>query len=219
MFCAIGFHGVALRTVRWELAERLVDERVDVRVVGEDSTGAAVVELRSPAPSAVADAVGRVRRFARAAQARVVVESDHPTAVPGARRSRRGDDPRLGHVRSRDWGRAGPRAAGVLGVGWGALLQLGRRAARQTDPAGKGGPRRGQLRRRRRRVVPMTTPTPDDPAGAPVWENYIVAQLAQAALGAIPRNAPLLGVSADGYDCPSFGAGWWLSVDNSRAIG
>ena len=37
-------------------------------------------------------------------------------------------------------------------------------------------------------------PSPKDPANAPVWENYIVAQLTQASLGVIPRNALALGI-------------------------
>ncbi len=44
----------------------------------------------------------------------------------------------------------------------------------------------------------MTLPTPDDPADAPVWENYIVAQTAQASLGLIPPHARAVGVSVAG---------------------
>jgi hypothetical protein len=43
----------------------------------------------------------------------------------------------------------------------------------------------------------MRFPTPDDPANAPVWENYVVAQTAQAALGLIPRSALAMGVEVD----------------------
>jgi hypothetical protein len=44
----------------------------------------------------------------------------------------------------------------------------------------------------------VNLPTPADPANAPVWENYVVAQTAQAALGLIPRNALALGVEVGG---------------------
>ena len=40
-------------------------------------------------------------------------------------------------------------------------------------------------------------PTPEDPKQAPVWENYIVAQAAQASLGLIPEHALAVGVSVD----------------------
>lgn len=40
-------------------------------------------------------------------------------------------------------------------------------------------------------------PTPDDLGRAPAWENYVIAQLTQAALGMIPRNAVALGVEVD----------------------
>ncbi len=43
-------------------------------------------------------------------------------------------------------------------------------------------------------------PTPTDPATAPVWENYVVAQATQAALRLIPAHAVALGVVVDGYD-------------------
>ena len=43
-------------------------------------------------------------------------------------------------------------------------------------------------------------PTPTDPAAAPVWENYIVAQAAQAALRLIPARADALGVAVKGYN-------------------
>ncbi|MFD6177524.1 MULTISPECIES: hypothetical protein [unclassified Isoptericola] len=46
----------------------------------------------------------------------------------------------------------------------------------------------------------MTVPTPGDPAGAPVWENYVVAQLTQASLGLVPRDALALGVEVDGVE-------------------
>lgn len=38
-------------------------------------------------------------------------------------------------------------------------------------------------------------PTPQDPKGAPVWRNYIVAQTAQAMLGIIPVHALAVGVA------------------------
>lgn len=41
-------------------------------------------------------------------------------------------------------------------------------------------------------------PSPEDPARAPVWENYIIAQTVQASLGMIPRNALAVGVEVDG---------------------
>ena len=44
----------------------------------------------------------------------------------------------------------------------------------------------------------MQFPTPDDPKRAPVWENYVVAQAAQAALGLIPANAHAVGVEVTG---------------------
>jgi len=44
----------------------------------------------------------------------------------------------------------------------------------------------------------MRFPSPDDPAGAPVWENYIVAQVTQASLGLIPRSTLAVGVQVDG---------------------
>ena len=40
----------------------------------------------------------------------------------------------------------------------------------------------------------MRLPTPGDPAGSPVWENYIVAQAVQATLGQIPVHALAVGV-------------------------
>lgn len=43
-------------------------------------------------------------------------------------------------------------------------------------------------------------PSPTDPASAPVWDNYIVSQAAQAALGQLPRNALAAGVLVDGQD-------------------
>ncbi len=44
----------------------------------------------------------------------------------------------------------------------------------------------------------MRLPTPEDPADAPVWENYVVAQTAQASLGNIPLHALALGVTVSG---------------------
>ena len=40
----------------------------------------------------------------------------------------------------------------------------------------------------------MKFPTPDDPAASPVWENYVVAQAAQAPLRSIPPYAQAVGV-------------------------
>ena len=44
----------------------------------------------------------------------------------------------------------------------------------------------------------MDFPTPDDPKRAPVWENYVVAQAAQAALRLIPVQAHAIGVEVAG---------------------
>ena len=44
----------------------------------------------------------------------------------------------------------------------------------------------------------MRLPTPNDPAHAPVWENYIVAQAVQAMLGQIPVHALAVGVQVAG---------------------
>jgi hypothetical protein len=41
----------------------------------------------------------------------------------------------------------------------------------------------------------MRLPTPDEPVDAPVWENYVVAQTAQASLGIIPLHALAVGVT------------------------
>ena len=43
----------------------------------------------------------------------------------------------------------------------------------------------------------MEFPAPDDPAASPVWENYVVAQAAQAALRSIPPYAHAVGVHVD----------------------
>jgi hypothetical protein len=44
----------------------------------------------------------------------------------------------------------------------------------------------------------MDFPTPDDPKRAPVWENYVFAQAAQASLRLIPADAHALGVEVVG---------------------
>ncbi|MFC7360801.1 hypothetical protein [Nocardioides astragali] len=44
----------------------------------------------------------------------------------------------------------------------------------------------------------MEFPTPDDPKQAPVWENYVIAQSAQASLRLIPTYAHALGVEVEG---------------------
>ena len=44
----------------------------------------------------------------------------------------------------------------------------------------------------------MNLPTPQDPGRAPVWDNYVVAQVAQASLGLIPNHALAVGVEVDG---------------------
>lgn len=41
-------------------------------------------------------------------------------------------------------------------------------------------------------------PSPDNPRSAPIWENYIVAQTVQSALGTIPDHALALGVDVVG---------------------
>ncbi|WP_182112707.1 MULTISPECIES: hypothetical protein [unclassified Actinotalea] len=43
-------------------------------------------------------------------------------------------------------------------------------------------------------------PTPEDSKRAPVWENYVVAQASQAALGLIPVHALAVGVVVERYD-------------------
>lgn len=44
----------------------------------------------------------------------------------------------------------------------------------------------------------MKLPTPHDPAQAPVWENYAVAQTVQASLGLVPDNTLAFGVAVEG---------------------
>lgn len=44
----------------------------------------------------------------------------------------------------------------------------------------------------------MDFPAPDDPKQAPVWENYVIAQAAQASLRSIPSAAHALGVEVSG---------------------
>ncbi|WP_199422437.1 hypothetical protein [Actinotalea solisilvae] len=44
----------------------------------------------------------------------------------------------------------------------------------------------------------MTYPSPEDMKLAPAWDNYVVAQLSQAALGIIPVNALALGAEIFG---------------------
>ncbi|WP_286691178.1 MULTISPECIES: hypothetical protein [unclassified Aeromicrobium] len=44
----------------------------------------------------------------------------------------------------------------------------------------------------------MRFPAPDDMAGAPAWDNYVVAQVVQASLGLLPCNLTRLGVEIDG---------------------
>jgi hypothetical protein len=51
-----------------------------------------------------------------------------------------------------------------------------------------------------RHILAMEFPTPADPANSPIWENYVVAQAAQAALGLIPVNAVAVGVQVDESD-------------------
>ncbi|MCP4308372.1 MAG: hypothetical protein GY788_26530 [bacterium] len=46
----------------------------------------------------------------------------------------------------------------------------------------------------------MSLPTPDNPQNAPVWENYVVAQVVQASLGLIPRHALATGVEVEGAE-------------------
>ncbi|MCO5313409.1 MAG: hypothetical protein M9952_10820 [Microthrixaceae bacterium] len=41
-------------------------------------------------------------------------------------------------------------------------------------------------------------PSPSDPLSAPVWENYVVAQVVQASLGLIPEGALAVGVRVEG---------------------
>ena len=44
----------------------------------------------------------------------------------------------------------------------------------------------------------MKLPTPDNPAASPVWENYVVAQAAHAALRIVPPYAHAVGVEVNG---------------------
>jgi hypothetical protein len=46
----------------------------------------------------------------------------------------------------------------------------------------------------------MTLPNPDDPAQAPVWDNYVVAQAVHASLALIPAHTLALGVAVDRFD-------------------
>jgi hypothetical protein len=46
----------------------------------------------------------------------------------------------------------------------------------------------------------MTFPLPNDPAQAPIWDNYVVAQAAQASLGIIPASTLAFGIRIDGLD-------------------
>ncbi|CAM3903904.1 hypothetical protein [Isoptericola cucumis] len=58
----------------------------------------------------------------------------------------------------------------------------------------------GWDRRARARREHASMPSPSDPAGTPVWENYVVAQLTQASLSLVPRDAAALGVEVDDVD-------------------
>lgn len=44
----------------------------------------------------------------------------------------------------------------------------------------------------------MTLPTPENPANAPIWDNYATAQTSQASLGLIPEHAYAVGVEING---------------------
>jgi hypothetical protein len=44
----------------------------------------------------------------------------------------------------------------------------------------------------------MNYPSPEDPSRAPVWENYVVAQVVQASLGSIPEHALAVGAEVTG---------------------
>jgi hypothetical protein len=46
----------------------------------------------------------------------------------------------------------------------------------------------------------MTLPTPDDPARAPIWDNYVVAQAVQASLARLPPHALAFGVAVNRSD-------------------
>lgn len=46
----------------------------------------------------------------------------------------------------------------------------------------------------------MSFPSPENPANAPVWENYIVAQAVQASLGQLPEHSLAVGVVVEGTD-------------------
>lgn len=49
-----------------------------------------------------------------------------------------------------------------------------------------------------RHTAVMQFPTPEDPKRAPIWENYVVAEAAQAALRRIPPEAFAMGVRVAG---------------------
>ncbi|GAA2445406.1 hypothetical protein [Agromyces soli] len=44
----------------------------------------------------------------------------------------------------------------------------------------------------------MKYPSPEDPARAPVWENYVIAQAVEASRGHIPEHTLAYGVEVDG---------------------
>lgn len=46
----------------------------------------------------------------------------------------------------------------------------------------------------------MTLPTPQNLEDAPLWENYVVAQLTQAALGLVPESTLAFGVEVNEFD-------------------
>lgn len=46
-------------------------------------------------------------------------------------------------------------------------------------------------------MISMRFPAPEDPKQAPVWENYVVAQAAQASLRIIPAYAYAVGVEVE----------------------
>lgn len=47
-------------------------------------------------------------------------------------------------------------------------------------------------------TLDMDFPTPQDAKNAPVWENYVIAQAAQASLRQVPADAHALGVEVKG---------------------
>lgn len=65
---------------------------------------------------------------------------------------------------------------------------------------GLASPDRGERPLELTGAAQATYPSPCDSGTAPVWDNYVVAQVAQASLGSIPRSALAFGVMVSGLD-------------------